>query len=181
MTQTQRKPPEKIELAPNQVYIKRPGCLNPLQTLIEGAPGWSFCFWEDSEIVGLYYKGRYVAGLEPCKEGRGLRETYGHPPCAFVSLSDAVQHYIRAGRLASIDEINQQEGLEDWCIRTSFTPATLTLRLKLPSQERKRVERVASLKGDSVETLALQALYALLPELEAFYKEDESEVEEAAR
>lgn len=74
-----------------------------------------------------------------------------------------------------------------WCIRASFTPATLTLRLKLPAQERKRVERVASLKGDSVEALALQALYALLPELEALYKDDEetppaeSKQEEAVR
>lgn len=181
MTQVQQKQPAKIELVPNQIYVKRPGCINPVQTLIESAPGWSFYRWEYTETIGLHYKGRYIAGLQPCEEGRGFRETYGNPPLVFASLSDAVQHYTCAGRIAYIDEINRQEGLEDWCECTSFTPASLVLRLKLPSQGRKRLERVANLKGDSVEALALQALYALLPELEALYKEDESEVEEAAR
>lgn len=174
MTHTQWKSPAKIELAPDQVYVKRPGCLNPVQTLLEGAPGWTFSRWEHSEIVGFYYKGRYVTGLEPCEERSGFRETYGNPPCVFASLTDAAQHYARTGRIAYIDEINQQEGLEDWCIRTSFTPTNLTLRLMLPSQERKRLERVATIKGDSVAQIALQALYALLPELEALYKDDET-------
>jgi len=35
MTQTQRKQPQpKIDFAPHQIYVKRPGCDNPVQTLI---------------------------------------------------------------------------------------------------------------------------------------------------
>jgi hypothetical protein len=184
MTQVQQKTHTKIDLAPNQIYVKRPGCPNPIQTLIEGAQDWSFARWEHSERITLYYKGRCVSSLEPYESG-GWKETLNNLPRVFTSLADATRHYTCSGQTTCIDEMNREEGLEDWCIRTSFTPETLSLRLTLPSQERKRVERLAALKGDSVEALALQALYAFLPEWESFYQDDtppaESRVEEALR
>lgn len=172
MTYTQRSPQhQKIELAPNQIYVKRPGCENPVQTLIEGAPDWSFHVWKYTDRVGLYHKGRYVASLISHNGGIAYEEVRVNSPVSFSlvfnSLVEATQHYARTGCVRWIDEINQQEGLEEWCISTSFTFRTRTLHLALPPQECERLERIASLKGATLEQMAMQALYTILPELES--------------
>ncbi len=186
MTQTQRKQPQpKIDFAPHQIYVKRPGCDNPVQTLIAEVPGWSFCQWEYTNHIGLYYKGRYIATLAPCYGGEAYKERDGGDAApVFASLADAALHYTYERRLSWVDEVNRQEGLEEWCIPTGFTPTKLTLRLMLPPQERKRLERLARIKGESIEQMTMQAIYAFLPELESFYKDyetlfDEDEAEEA--
>ncbi len=172
MTQPQHtQQSRKVELAPNQIYVKRPGCENPVQTLIEGAPGWSFHVWKYTERVSLYYKGRYVASLISRNGGTAYEEVRFNPPVSFSlvfnSLAEATQHYARTGCIRWIEEINRQEGLEDWCISTSFTFRTRTLHLSLPPQECERLERIASLKGATLEQMAMQALYSVLPELES--------------
>jgi hypothetical protein len=88
-------------------------------------------------------------------------------PFVFHSLTDAAQHYARTGCISWIEEVNRQEGLEEWCLTASFTFRTRILHLAFPPQDYERLERVASLKGASFEQLALQALYTALPELES--------------
>lgn len=190
MTQTQRKP-SKIELAPNQIYIKRPDCVNPVQTLVESAsPGWSFHRWEYTGVISLYYKGRPITSFVQCSESGGFREESNRDPDApvFSSLADAAQHCMHTKYLDYIDSVNQQEGLEDWSIRTSFTPMSLNLRLRLPPQEYSRLKHIAAISGRDIDQIVLQALYTLLPELEDRYSLDETDsdkeqtkVEEAVR
>jgi hypothetical protein len=183
MTQIKRNPQQqKIQLAPNQVYIKRPGCPDPVQTLVEGYPHWSYAEREYRDHrISLNYKGHYIISLIPAN---GAFEVAPHtpkdkPPVRYNTLADVAQCYSteHEGLLQIIDLLNTQEGLEEWCLRQSFTTAKLALHLTLPQQERQRMERVAraAFYVGGLEDLAMEAIYAYLPTLEKTYHDRLSE------
>ena len=180
MATSQRKPSQpKIQLAPNQIYIKRPGMHNPVQTLIEGtSPDWSYYRWEILCEISLYYKGYYITNLIPAEPGKWVDEQVRKPrpygrkdlPAFYSSLADAVHVYEQdAKRLALLDKINKDDGLEEWCVRQSFTPSKLPIKLEFPPDERRRLERLASFDGHSLEIFALEALYKHLSAVEDRY------------
>ncbi len=182
MTQMLRKQQQKIQLAANQVYLKRPGCLDPIQTLVEGYPDWSYSEHEYRDHrLSLNYKGRYITSLTPVngafEVSRCTRKD--EPPVHYNTLAEIAQHYTaeRESLLQIIDTLNIQEGLEEWCLRQSFTTAKLALHLTLPQQERQRIERVAraAFYMGGLEDLAMEAIYAYLPALEKTYHDRLSE------
>ena len=178
MTQVQRKTSprqQQIELAPNQIYIKRPGCSDPIQTVIEGCPDWSYVERVYLQKVALFYQGRYVLSLAQ-KAGSYETVSYGpseEPPVCYVSLADAAQSYAREHEtyLCYLAQFNREEGLEEWCLRQSFATANITLRLTFPQSVRQRLQRVveSSLYGGGLEEMVARAIYASLPELEQQY------------
>lgn len=172
-----------VQLAPHQVYIKRPRCSVPVQSLVTGYADWSYHEWPHHRGITLYYKGRYVMTLFPLEAG-GLTDERpdssgticpNSSSADYTSLADAIQTYeCQMERLRWIDQQNKEEGLEEWCIRQNFAVATLHLDIQLPQQERERIERLAAFDGvgsdtASIERLALKALYAYLPEIEGRY------------
>lgn len=181
MTTTQSKTKaatKMIELAPNQIYLKRPGECNPVQTLVEGSTEWSYYKWEYLNETSLYYKGHYVTSLIPQEAGGWIDEHIQKPPlfwkvsppARYTSFIEAIRAYEQdSGQLANIDRLNKFAGLEEWCIRQTFTPFRLPVKLELPPSERKRLERLASFDGRTLEEFALEALYKHLAEVEERY------------
>lgn len=201
MTRTQRKQ-QPVQLAPNQMYLKRPGECNPVQTLVPGYDDWSYFEWEYTHTITLSYKGHHVTTLYPHEAGGW---TDGHlkrhcsywpitiPP-RYTSLVEAVHVYEQAPQeLASYDRWNKADGLEAWCVRQSFYPARIPLKLELPPEERTRLVRLAQFDGRTLEEFALEALYKHLSAVEQRYLShqqweqrqqaatSESEVREEAR
>lgn len=178
-THTTRQAARKIELAPNQVYVKDPASPVRIQTLVEGYDHWSYYQYTWApEIVSLNYKGHFVIQLIREDDGRFWNEhSHGEKEEAiaiYTSLREVIEYYHLSHRsyLEVLDQMNKRAGLEMWCIRQSLTTAPLNLHLTLPKEERKRIERVAKAAFDtSLEEFVLHALYAYLPGLENRYKD----------
>jgi predicted DNA-binding protein len=182
MTQTKQRKPQTsktthtVELAPNQIYIKFPGKSNPVQTLVEGYADWSYKEWNYCHEITLYYKGHNVTDLVLLSTG-GWTERYNHSlwrvkrpdyyPTYYPTLADAVSTY-QQGRveMATIDRMNKEAGMEEWCIRYSFTPSRLSLALKLPPDDNERLHRLARFTYSDPEEFILEALYKYLAEVE---------------
>jgi predicted DNA-binding protein len=182
MTQLQRKSSQqqpKIQLAPHQIYVKRPGCHDPVQNLVEGFSDWSFTLWGSCSDVTLYHKGHYVTHLIASADGyvdARLKSLYPNawwkttPPARYTSLTEAIQLYEQEPeQLAYHDQWNKAEGLEEWCIRQSFTFSKLSLKCELPPDEHKRLTRLAEYDGRTLGEFALEALYKHLSEVEERY------------
>lgn len=167
----------KVELAPNQIYVKRPGIDRQyrVQTLVEGWADWSYYSWA-SGPCSLYYKGWFVTLLRPHPASNGRWEDeHGFNPDPFwklsfppfyTSLVEAVSFYAHQGteHLAMIDEWNKERGLDEWCVRHSFTLSLVSVAL--PPEESKRLERLADFRAFRSEELILDVLYRYLARTE---------------
>jgi len=175
VTQAQRKQ-QPVQLAPNQIYLKRPGECHPVQTLVEGYNDWSYFEWEYTHTIALSYKGRYVTALYPCATGGWTDGHLNRPhsswpitiPSQYTSFADAVQVYEQAPQelLATYERWNKADGLTAWCVRQSFRPTRLHLTLELPPEERTRLVRLAQFDGRTLEEFALESLYKHLSAVE---------------
>jgi hypothetical protein len=174
MTRTPRlSKRQRVELAPNQIYLKRPGIQNRVHTLVEGSTDWSYYSWA-SGPCGLYYKGWFVTILYPLEAGRWVDEHVLKPdpfwqlsfPPFYTSLAEVVAVYEQVTeRLATFDKWNNERGLDEWCVRHSFTPSLVSVAL--PPEERKRLERLTDFQAyRSVEEMLLDALYRHLARAE---------------
>ena len=182
MTQTIRKPAtrksQKVNLEANQVYIKLPGCPESIQTVVEGYDNLTYYSysWQPYRNT-LSYKGEFQAFLDRQPDG-----TFKHvyDSAFYASLPDFIERCYKRypSYLRSIDSERKRLGLEDWCVRQTFATTTLAIRLTVPEQERKRIEQVAKASYNTLEELALKAIYAYLPELESLYKDNLSKVED---
>ena len=181
MTQTQRNPYiQQVELAPNQVYIKRPGVWNHVHTLVEDHPDWSYYFWEILREASLYYQGCYVTTLYAREAGTWVDEQVTKPnpfwrlsiPPRYSSIAEAVAVYEQATtELSAMSRWNKEEGLEAWCIRQSFTPSVVSLKLLMLPEEHARFERLAQFEARRLEEMALEALYRHLAAVEERFDE----------
>lgn len=162
-----------IHLEPNQVYIKRPGTFHKFQTLVEGTTDWTYVQGEPRDTVALYYQGWYVTRLsfQPCEAGNGLKVYVDKLPLVpilwkivstpyYTSLAEAVATYEQdTEMLACIECWNKRDGLEEWCMRESFTPRILSVSLELPPDVYERLENLSRSNGTTLEELMLRALY----------------------
>lgn len=167
MTTTRKPRKQKVELGPEQIYLKRSGAPNP-QELVDGYPDWSM--YSCTTSVHLYYKGSYRAWLTRQPDG-SFQESYPDHVLTYASLTDFLeqhsQHYGYA--LEHIDHMNERDGITDWYIRQSFTLIPLTL--DIPDADLERLNRLASVTYSTVEELILKGLYFSLKEMERIYQD----------
>jgi predicted DNA-binding protein len=174
--------PQKVELGPNQIYIKSANVWNRVHTLVEGSTDWSYYTWDlpGQSSLYLHYKGVYVSTLRLLEPGKWADEHFTHPdplwklpiPPCYSSLAEAVAVYEQApNQLAIIDALNKEGGLDVWCVRHSFTPASVSVTFTLPPEERERLERLAQFDARSLEEMIVEALYKHLATVEERFNE----------